>query len=221
MLHCCSEIENTHLRMTVSVQPNSWATSAVGRGLTVRWNSDEASLCNLLVYSQFASDEPRKPGRRISADTAVCEASLQHQMWFHPEKNPAIFNLFLSLITKTVYSWVHDTRLAMVSWSALQGKGILRSKSNKSYEVIHCVTVLMKSWSWQSHLTLSHHLFELCGWHLFVLFWRCPRNHKRSYLSFSSSLSTLKNELKHGSLSCPLLRESAENSLGLFPICWG
>lgn len=44
--------------------------------------------------------------------------------------------------------------------------------------------------------------------------------HKRSYLSFFLPQSTLKNELGHGRLSCPLLCESPENSLGLLPVCW-
>lgn len=208
--------------MAVSVQLRSWATSALGRGLPGRWNTSAESLCNLVVYSPFAADEPWRQVRWISADTAVCEASLQHQMWLHPEeKNPATFNLFLSLITKTIYSWVHNTRLVTVSWSTCQGKRISGSKSNHSYEFIHCATVVVKSWSRQSHLTLSYCVFVLCGWHLFVLFWMCSWNHQRSSLSFSLPLSTLKNELKPGSLSCPLLRESAEDSLGLSPICWG
>lgn len=135
-------------------------------------------------------------------------------------KSPTFLNLFLSLISATVYSWVRDTRLVMVSWSVLQGKGILGSKSNKFYEFIHCVMVLMKSWSWQSHLTLSHCPSELCGWCLFALFWMCPWNYKIIYLAFSLPWSTLKNELKHDSLSYPFLHESAENSLDLFPICW-
>lgn len=102
----------------------------------------------LLVCSPFAAAEPWRQGRWISADTTVCEASLQHQMWFHPEeKNPGTFNLFLSLITKTIYSWVHSTRLVMVSWSTCQGQGISGSKSNHSYEFIHCVMVVVKSWS--------------------------------------------------------------------------
>lgn len=46
---------------------------------------------------------------------------------------------FLLLITKTVYSWVHDTGLVLVSWSVHQRKEILGSKSNKSYECIPCV----------------------------------------------------------------------------------
>lgn len=64
-------------------------------------------------------------------------------------------------------------------------KEIFRSKSKKSYECIPCVIVPVKSWAQQSHLTLSHCLFELCGWHLFVIFWMCSWTTKGTVFFFS------------------------------------
>lgn len=185
--------------------------------LKVRWSSDKESLCttgvhhhNLLLLSHRGQGE----GFLLAWQLVKLLCSIRVSPW--EEKSCS----FLSLITETACSWVHDTRLVLVSWSVLYAKEIIGSKSNKSHECIPCVMVSVKSWAQQSHFTLSHCLFELCGWHIFCHILNVFLNHKKSYLSFFLPQNTLKNELKHSRLSCPLLCESAENSLGLLPICW-
>lgn len=193
---------------------NAWTSSAFESEVE-QWQGEPVHHWG--APPQFAVVEPQRAGRGISADVAACETPLQHQ-GFSPWEEKSCS--FLSLITETACSWVHDTRLVLVSWSVLYAKEIIGSKSNKSHECIPCVMVSVKSWAQQSHFTLSHCLFELCGWHIFCHILNVFLNHKKSYLSFFLPQSTLKNELKHSRLSCPLLCESAENSLGLLPICW-
>lgn len=120
------------------------------------WQWGEAAMRSVLVYSQFASDEPWRPGRSISADTWFMKLPCNIRCGFTLEKKiPVIFNLFLSLITKILESMIPG------------------SKSNKSYEFLHCVTVLVKSWSWQSHLTLSRWLVWIMWVTDFLFYFEC------------------------------------------------
>lgn len=85
------------------------------------------------------------------------------------KKNPAVF---LSLITKTVYSRVHDTRLVLVSWSVLQAKEIFGSKSNKSWEGI---LVLWCQWRARHNRATSHSAAACLNYvgDIFLLYFEC------------------------------------------------
>lgn len=121
--------------MAVSVQSNSWVALSVGRGLTVRWSSNEECISVFTVCFWWAMEAREKHFCWHSGSWSFPATSDVVSPW--KKKIPVIFNLFLSLVTKILESMIPG------------------SKSNKSYEFLHCVTVLVKSWSWQSHLTLS------------------------------------------------------------------
>lgn len=115
---------------------------------------------------------------------AACETPLQHQIWLLPEKKPCSF---LSLITKTVYSWVHDTRLVLVSWSVLQAKEILGSKSNKSYEGI---LVLWFQWRAGHNRAIAHSATACLDYvdDIFLLYFECvPEPQKKLSFFFLAS----------------------------------